>query len=259
MDNKMEAETSRQLSEYLLWLGDDNLILGHRLSEWCGHAPELEEDIALANIALDCLGQASALLRLSGELASNGQSEDDLAFLREAREFKNLQLVEQLNGDFADTIARQFLYDAFAHGLYKELRESSHEELAGIAKKGFKEKSYHLRHSSQWIIRLGDGTEESHNRIKQSLDKFWMYTSEMFEKNALVDALVEKEIIPDLQNLRSIWGATVNSVLDIATLEAPSNDRYMAQGSRDGKHSEHLGHLLSEMQILRRSYPGASW
>jgi len=259
MTKDMDSETRHQLSEFLLWLGDDNLILGHRLSEWCGHAPELEEDIALANIALDCLGQASALLKLSAELSGKDQSEDDLAFLREARDFKNLQLLEQKNGDFATTMVRQFLYDAYAHALYKELRESKHEELSGIAKKGFKEKSYHLRHSSQWIIRLGDGTEESSAKVKDALEKLWMFTSEMFEDSALINALSEKGIIPDLRGLRSIWTATINNILDIATLDVPSSDRYMAQGSREGRHSEHLGILLSEMQILRRSYPGAAW
>jgi ring-1,2-phenylacetyl-CoA epoxidase subunit PaaC len=226
--------------EFLLRLGDDRLVLGHRLSEWCGHAPILEEDIALANIALDCIGHASALLHLAGEVEGKGRTADDLAYFRDAMDFRNCLLVEQPNGDFAFTIARQFLFDAYAAHLYEALQEHSHHELAAIATKAVKEIRYHLRHSSEWTRRLGDGTEESHRRIQHAFDELWQFTDELFE--------VEP-------HLKLAWDNTVNEVLASATLKRPPDNA----PCRRSQHTEHLGHMLAEMQSLARSIPGAQW
>ncbi|QXD16294.1 phenylacetate-CoA oxygenase subunit PaaC [Rhodocaloribacter litoris] len=255
----LDTATKTALFEYLLRLGDDALILGHRLSEWCGHGPYLEEDIALANIALDCLGHANALLGLAGEVEGAGQSADDLAFFRDAIEFRNVQLVELPRGDFAFTIARQFLFSAYAHLLYEGLRESTFEPLAGIAAKAYKEVSYHLRHSSEWMLRLGDGTDESHRRTQQALNDLWMYTGELFEADDVLHALVEAGIAPDVPAARSRWKDMVTTVLEAATLQLPPEPPYMASGGRTGFHTEHLGHLLAEMQFLPRAYPDATW
>lgn len=246
------------LFDYLQRLGDDALILGHRLSEWCGHAPILEEDIALANIALDCIGHAALLLKLAGQIEGKGRSEDDLAYFRETVEFRNLKLVEQPKGDFAITIARQFLIDAYRVLLFEELAKSSNTDLAAIAGKVFKEVRYHLRHSSEWILRLGDGTAESHERIQNALNDLWTFSGEMFEDDAVTKALAAAKIAPLNALLKTRWDEIVAKVLKEATLKLPE-PQYMATGGRKGLHTEHLGRLLSEMQILQRSYPGASW
>ncbi|MGA7161301.1 MAG: 1,2-phenylacetyl-CoA epoxidase subunit PaaC [Bacteroidota bacterium] len=255
----VDFHTRDALTEFLLRLGDDRLVLGHRLSEWCGHAPVLEEDIALANIALDELGQASAFLHLAGEIEGSGRTEDDFAYFREAIQFTNILLVEQPNNDFATTIARQFFFDAYNFSLLQFLQQSAHEQLAGIAAKGFKEATYHLRHSKEWMLRLGDGTEESHRRLQVSVNELWPFTKELFALDKTEHALISEGIIPALDDLDKNWRELVTGVLVSATLVVPENDGHMFSGSRNGKHSEHLGHMLAEMQILARSFPGAKW
>ncbi len=257
--NSFEPEIQEALFDYLLHLGDNRLVLGHRLSEWCGHGPVLEEDIALANIALDLVGQASHLLCLAGEVEGKGRSEDDLAYFREAIAFRNFHLVEQPRGDFAFTIARQFLFDAHSYLLYQKLQNSSYEAFAAIAAKALKEITYHLRHSHQWILRLGDGTEESHRRTQNALEDLWTYTDEMFLSESKDEVLVAQNIVPELSSFRGEWEKMVRDVLTEATLKVPEENQYMAKGCRQGRHSEHLGHLLAEMQILARSFPGAQW
>lgn len=244
--------------EYLLRLADDRLILGHRLSEWAGHAPILEEDIALANIALDLVGQAQALLALAGEVEGQGRDEDALAYFREAREFRNALLCEQPNGDFAVTLVRQLLFDAWDVEVTGALAASPHETLAGIMAKAHKEARYHLRHSSQWVIRLGDGTSESHARAQTAVDELWRFGPELCVPDAVDAALVPLGLAADLDAIRPCWEATLRDVLATATLVAPPS-AFLARGGRIGQHSEHLGHLLAEMQIVARSHPGATW
>ena len=244
--------------EYLLRLGDSCLVLGHRVSEWCGHAPELEEDIALANVALDLTGQADLLLAEAGRLEGKGRDADALAFLRDAWDFRNLLICERPNGDFAHTIVRQFLFDAWQTELYAALAGSSDAALAGIAGKAVKEAAYHLRHSGEWVVRLGDGTEESHARAQAALDAFWPYTGEMFEADETTAALVAACVAPDPATLRPAWARTVDDVLAQATLAKPASG-WMQTGGLKGQHSEALGHLLAAMQFLPRAYPGTKW
>lgn len=251
--------TQKMLANFLLRLGDDRLVLGHRLSEWCGHAPMLEEDIALTNIALDEIGQASAFLHLAGEVEGGRRTEDDLAYFREATRFTNVQLVEQPNNDFAATMARQFLFDAYNYFLLEILQKSAHEQLAGIAAKGLKEATYHLRHSKEWMLRLGDGTEESHRRLQSSVDDLWPFTKELFVFDETERALIDQGIIPPLGGLEKIWNELVFGVFAAATIAIPSKVGYIVSGSRSGSHSEHLGRMLAEMQIVARSFPGAKW
>jgi ring-1,2-phenylacetyl-CoA epoxidase subunit PaaC len=229
---------------YVLGLADDVLILGHRLSEWCGHAPLLEEELALANIGLDLIGQARALYDHAGALEGEGRDQDALAYRRDVTAFRNLLLVEQPNGDFAVTIARQFLYSAYAAPFWCATAGSDDATLAGIAATAQHEAAYHLRHAGDWLIRLGDGTAESHHRAQNAIDTLWPYTGEMFEgSNA---------------SLRGEWDETVDAVLAEATLARPK-DGWMQTGGRSGRHSEHLGYILAELQFLQRAYPGASW
>jgi ring-1,2-phenylacetyl-CoA epoxidase subunit PaaC len=246
------------LVEYLFRLGDDRLVLGHRLSEWCGHAPILEEDIALANISLDCIGQAALFLKLAAEAEGKGRTEDDLAYFREAVDFRNALLMELPKGDFGFTVVRQFLADALAYHFFGALRQASHEALAGIAAKCFKEATYHLRHSSDWMLKLGDGTPESHRRAQRALDEVWPYTGELFAMDDVDAALIERRIAVDLAAIRPLWRKTVEDVVQTATLTVPA-DGFMMRGGRAGRHTEHLGHMLAEMQIVARSHPGASW
>jgi ring-1,2-phenylacetyl-CoA epoxidase subunit PaaC len=248
------------LFEYLLRLGDDRLVLGHRLSEWCGHGPILEEDIALANIALDLLGQATMFLRLAGEVEGQGRTEDALAYFREAVEFRNCQLVELPRGDFAFTIARQFLFDVHAVVVLDALSASSHAELAAIAAKSLKEAKYHVRHSGEWILKLGDGTDESHRRVQRAVDDLWRFTGELFAADAIDRAMHDDGIGPDLGALRERWEGLVRDVMERATLTLPLQTPVQAmRGGRAGAHTESLGHLLAEMQIVARSHPGATW
>jgi len=256
---EINDEKRNELFEYLLRLGDDRLILGHRLSEWCGHAPILEEDIALANIALDCIGQANAFLSLAAEIENKNRTEDDLAYFRDETEFKNLQLVEQPNIDFAYTIARQFFVDAFAVPFYEKLSESVHEELAGIAAKSLKEAKYHLRHSKAWMLRLGDGTQESHKKIQSAVDDLWTYTGELFFENEIDEKLIKEKLIPSAKEIESQWKEEVEKVITEATLKLPEEPNTNLRAGRNGDHTEHLGHILAEMQIVARSHPGAKW
>lgn len=246
------------LFEYLVRLGDDSLILGHRLSEWCGHGPILEEDIAMTNISLDLIGQTTSIFEYAGKVEGKGRSEDDIAFLRYQKDYKNLLLVERPNVDFGVTMMRQFLFDAFRKPLYERLVNSSDAQLSAIAAKSLKETIYHLRHSSEWIIRLGDGTEESHRRVQDALDELWKYTAEMFVEDEVDKALLADGTLPSMEGLKEEWTVTVNSVLEQATLTIPTNN-WEQHGGRNGKHSEHLGFILTELQYMQRAYPGMEW
>lgn len=249
---------STALFTYTLRLGDDLLILSHRLSEWCGHGPILEEDIALTNRALDHLGEARNLLTYAGQVEGQGRSEDDLAYLRMERQFTNMKLVEQPNGDYAHTIVRSFLFDAYHLPLMQAMTKSSDAQLAGIAGKAVKEATYHLRTSSEWMIRFGDGTEESHQRAQNALNALWTFTGELFETDAVTDELVKAGIAPDIAPIKEAWSRTIDQVLSEATLKRPA-DGFMATGGRKGLHTEHLGYILAEMQHVTRAYPGAEW
>lgn len=243
---------------YVLRLADTSLVLGQRLGEWVGHAPALEEDLALANIALDLIGQARLLLSYAGEIEGRGRDEDALAFLRDAPEFCNVSLAEQLNGDFARTLVRQFLLDAWQLELYEALSGSTDSRLAEIAAKAVKETRYHLRFSAGWLVRLGDGTAESHDRAQDALDALWRFTEELLTPDALDEEMAAAGIGPSLTTLRPRWEERVGAVLQEATLKRPPPARYPWHGKR-GVHTEHLGHMLGEMQHLPRTFPGATW
>ena len=244
--------------EYLLRHGDDRLVLGHRLSEWAGHAPILEEDIALGNVALDLIGQAAALLGLAGEAEGKGRDADALAYFREVVDFRNALLCELPRGDFAVTMVRQFLFDAYDVLLTERLQASAHAELAGAMAKAHKEARYHVRHSGDWVVRLGDGTAESHARAQAALDLVWRYAPELFVPDAVDAEMLARGIGADLDALRPEWERSVREVLAEATLTVPAGG-FAARGGRHGRHTEHLGHMLAEMQIVARSHPGASW
>jgi ring-1,2-phenylacetyl-CoA epoxidase subunit PaaC len=243
---------------YALRRADDALILGHRLSEWCGHAPMLEEDMALANMGLDLLGQARELYSYAAKVEANGNDEDRFAYLRDIRQYRNLLLLEQPNGDFARTMARQFFYSVFADLYWRAMMQSKDTTLAAIAAKSEKESAYHVRHSSEWMVRLGDGTDESHRRAQTAVDDLWAFTGEMFAVDDAERGLIEAGIAVDPATLRPRWLETVAKVLAEATLARPNSD-WMQQGGREGRHSEHLGHLLSELQSMQRTFPGATW
>ncbi|MCD9148279.1 1,2-phenylacetyl-CoA epoxidase subunit PaaC [Pseudophaeobacter flagellatus] len=247
------------LFQFLLRMGDNTLILGHRVSEWCGHAPVLEEDIALANTALDLIGQTQMWLGLAGEVQGAGKSADDLAFLRDVWDFRNVLLVEVPNADFGRTLMRQFLFDAWHSIQLGHLMKSSDPRIAAIAAKTSKEVAYHLERSADTVVGLGDGTEESHGFIQAALDYLWPYVGEMFTSDAVDAAMVDAGIAPDPASLRSDYDALVLRVLEDATLTVPDS-RFAHKGGRTGAmHTEHLGHLLTQMQWLQRAYPGASW
>ncbi|MGA7539621.1 MAG: 1,2-phenylacetyl-CoA epoxidase subunit PaaC [Steroidobacteraceae bacterium] len=243
---------------YLLRLADTSLILGQRLGAWVGHAPALEEDLALANIALDLIGQARLLLSYAAEIEGRGRTEDALAFLRDAPEFYNVSLAEQPNDDFGRTIVRQFLLDAWQLELYEALSASSDTRLAEIAAKAVKETRYHLRFSAGWLIRLGDGTAQSHGRVEQALDALWRFTDELLTPDALDEQMAAAGIAPSLATLRPRWEERVGAVLAQATLKRPAASKYPWHG-KHGVHSEHLGHMLAQMQHLPRAFPGAAW
>ncbi len=243
---------------YVLRLADTSLVLGQRLGEWVGHAPALEEDLALANIALDLIGQARLLLSHAGEIEGRGRDEDALAFLRDAPEFRNVSLAEQPNGDFGQTIVRQFLLDAWQLELYEALAASTDTRLAEIAAKAVKETRYHLRFSAGWLVRLGDGTAASHARVEQALDALWRFTAELFTPDELDEEMAAAGVGPSLAVLRPRWEVRVHEVLEEATLKRPAPARYSWHGKR-GVHTEHLGHMLAEMQHLPRAFPGATW
>src|SRR5262245_47892595 len=243
---------------YTLRRADDALILGHRLSEWCGHAPAMEEDMALSNIALDLIGQSRELYSYAAKREGNGSDEDKFAYLRDVTQYRNLLLVEQPNGDFAKTIVRLLLYAAFADLFWRAMMTSNDATLAAIAAKSEKESAYHLRHASEWVIRLGDGTEESHERAQAAIDDLWSFTGEMFSVEDSERGLTDKGTVIDPAGLKDAWLGTIARVVGEATLRLPQND-WMQQGGRGGRHSEHLGHLLSELQYMQRTFPGASW
>lgn len=243
---------------YVLRLGDTSLILGQRLGEWVGHAPALEEDLGLANLALDLIGQARLLLSYAGELEGRGRDEDALAFLREAGEFANASLAEQPNGDFACTIVRQWLLDSWQLQLYQGLTASTDARLGAIAAKALKETRYHCRFSSGWLVRLGDGTEESRQRTQRAVDALWRFTDELFAADETDAQMAQAGIAPELGQLKRAWSARVDTDLAAATLTRPAEQAYAWHGKR-GVHTEHLSHLLTEMQHLQRTYPGAHW
>lgn len=246
------------LFDYLLRLGDDSLILGHRVSEWCGHGPILEEDIALTNISLDLIGQATSLLRYAGEVEGKGRDEDNLAFLRVENAYRNSLLVEQLNGDFGVTILRQFLFDAYRMPLFEALVNSKDKQLAAIAEKSLKETKYHYRHSAEWVIRLGDGTDESHERIQNAVDFLYRFSFDLFFTNEIDGSLVQEGIVPEMKDIYNKWLVSIRNVFTEANLEIPTNN-WEQKGGRIGRHSEHLGHLLAEMQYMQRAFPNMEW
>ncbi|WP_262267970.1 1,2-phenylacetyl-CoA epoxidase subunit PaaC [Microvirga yunnanensis] len=246
------------LVEYLLRLGDNALILGHRLSEWCGHSPALEEDLALSNVALDLIGQTQLWLNLAGEVEGRGRDADKLAYLRDARDFRNVLLVEQPNGDFAATMARQFYFDAWHYLLLRGLTGSTDPRIAEIAAKGLKEVTYHLERSQEWVLRLGDGTEESHRRMQSAVDDLWMYTGELFEGDEVDQVMVRDGIGPDPATLHEPWLGLVRATIEEATLTLPQPG-WAQKGGKRGIHSEHLGYILADLQFLQRAYPNATW
>jgi ring-1,2-phenylacetyl-CoA epoxidase subunit PaaC len=246
------------LFDYALRLGDDSLVLGQRLGAWCGHAPMLEIDLALANIALDLIGQATLFLKLAGEIEGKGRDADALAFRRDVLDFNNCLLVEQPNGDFGQTIARQFLFSLWQELLFRNLSQSRDAQIAAIAAKAHKEVSYHARFAAEWTIRLGDGTEESRARIVSGIEWMWRFVDELFDCDARLAPLIDEGIAADVSELRPEWDARIDHTLSQAGLERPKTRRAIS-GGRVGHHSEHLGHLLAEMQFLPRAYPGAVW
>jgi ring-1,2-phenylacetyl-CoA epoxidase subunit PaaC len=246
------------LYNYTLRLGDNALVLGHRLSEWCSRGPILEEDLALTNMALDLIGRAQAFLRYAGEIDDNGKTADDLAYKRDERSYYNNLIMELPDTNFAFTIARQLIVSAFEYYFYSELSNCKDETIAGISAKALKEVKYHLAHSADWTCRLGGGTEVSHARIQKAVEDLWMYTGELFEMNEVDNVLIKEGIAVDLNIIKPQWYNHVKNVLVEATLDIPE-DGYMQTGGRNGIHTEYLGHILSEMQYLQRAYPDAKW
>lgn len=246
------------LLNYCLSLGDDSLTLGHRLSEWCRNGPFLEEDLALTNVSLDFIGRARLFYSYAAEIEGRQRSEDDLAYLRDCREYRNFLINELPNGDFAFTMARQLMVDSFDMGFFEGLTHSSDTMLAAIAAKAIKESRYHLRRSQDWIVRLGDGTDESHERTQNAFKQLWGYAAEMFEMSEEERQLVDRGIAVDRSTLKADWTTGMHAVLKKATLKIPEQD-WAIGGGRDGQHTEHLGFLLAELQFLQRTYPGQQW
>jgi len=244
--------------QYLLQLADNALILGHRLSEWCGHGPILEQDIAITNIALDLVGQARSWYQYAGEVEGKGRSEDDLAYLRDSMEFRNTLLVEQPNEDWAYTIVRQFFFDSYNYYLHLQLAESNDEQIKAIAIKSLKEITYHLRYSSEWMIRLGDGTEVSHNKMQTAVDDLWMYTGELCTATEVDKAAHAEGFGADMDAIKLSVNAKIKDIMQQATLAIPENG-WMQKGGKVGRHSEHLGFILADLQFLQRAYPGNEW
>jgi ring-1,2-phenylacetyl-CoA epoxidase subunit PaaC len=243
---------------YILHLADSTLILTQRNGAWCGHGPILEQDIAITNITLDLIGQSRNFYQYAAKLIGGEATEDSLAYLRTEREFKNLLITEQENGNWAQTIVRQFFFSVYQYLLYEKLQHSSDEQLAAIAAKSLKEVTYHVSWSSEWVLRLGDGTEESHEKIQEAVNTLWQYTGEMFVLSDYEKALAEENIISDVFLLKDAWMEKVKSVFEEATLTIPENV-FMQTGGKNGVHSEKLGYILAEMQYLQRVYPGAEW
>jgi len=251
-------KTSENLSAYLTRLGDNALILGQQMGAWVSKAPILEEEMAVANFALDYVGQARMFYSVVGELGSHNKTEDQLAFTRDVADFHNLLLVEQPNGNFADTVARQFLFESFYYLQLEALVNSSDERVAEIARKSLKEIDYHLQHMRQWLLRLGDGTAESREKMQSAIDRLWRYTGEMFTSDDLDAWAAEQNIGPDVASLRERYLDNVAGALRDATLDLPE-EQWMASGGKQGRHTEHLGYLLAEMQFLQRAYPASAW
>ena len=274
------SQSTDQLS-YILQIADNALILGHRISEWCGHGPILEQDIAITNTALDHLGQARSLYQYAATIfnalpaeeknnffgsavlqqnvaAGNAIDEDDLAYLRDGWDFRNTLLVEQPNKDWAYTIARSFFFDSFSYYFYTELQKSKDATLAAIAEKSLKEVTYHIRWSSEWVIRLGDGTEESTKRMQEAINERWAYTGELLTMSAADKAMLQEGIGVDLDAIRHLWQARVNTVIAEAGLTLPAT-KWMQEGGKDGRHTEHLGYVLAELQFMQRAYPNMEW
>lgn len=250
---------ANELFEYLMRQGDNALILSQRLSELCGKGPALEEDMALTNVALDLLGQTRMWYGYAAELEGKGRDEDQLAYLRDAQDFRNCLLVEQNNGNYADTMMRQFYFDTWHYFLIGALTRSSDARIAEIAEKSLKEVTYHVRRSGDLIVRLGDGTDISHAKTQTAADELWMYTGEFFNYDAIDLAMMEAGVAPDVAMLRALWLDHVRDIFAEATLAMPSPEAWMQKGGKQGRHSEHLGYLLAEMQFLQRAYPGAEW
>jgi len=246
---------------YILHLADNALIYGHRLSEWCGHGPILEVDMALSNIALDNIGAARSLYQYAATIEGNGKTEDSYPYQRDVREFKNVLLVEMPNGDFADTIARSLFFDAYQFLFYTALQKSSDKQLASIAEKSLKEVTYHLRFSKEWTIRMGDGTEESKQKIQHAINELWSYTGEMFDASDVEKQMIETGIAPDIASLKPLWEQIISDTLEEATLSFPiqMQGAWFQKGGKTGVHTEYMGFLLAEMQYLQKSYPGLEW
>jgi len=248
----------KQLIKYVQRLGDNALILGQRLGEWCGHGPVLEQDIALTNIALDTLGQARLYFQYVAELKGENQTEDDVAFLREEREYTNLLLLEQKNKDWAYTLVRQFLFDVFSFHNLKGLLESSDSTLKAIAARAIKEVKYHKKFSSEWMIRLGDGTDVSHKKVQTALNDLWIFTGEMFKPTEDEDLIAKMGIGTSCEEIQPLWDLEVNEILAEATLQRP-DDTFMRYGGKKGQHSELMGFILADLQYMQRTYPGLQW
>jgi len=249
---------NQSLIDYTLHLADNSLILGQRNSEWCGHGPVLEQDIAITNISLDLIGQARNFYQYAATLIGNDATEDSLAYLRNEKEFKNCLLVEQPKGDWAQTILRQFLFSQYQYLLFQQLQNSKDKQLAAIAEKSLKEITYHLRWSSEWVIRLGDGTEESHTRMRNAINELWRYTGEMFEAASYELRATNEGFGVDVLNLKEQWLSKVKEIFSEATLTIPEKI-FTQTGGKDGKHTEHLGFILTELQYMQRAYPGCEW
>ena len=246
------------LFQLLIRLGDDHFILGHRLSEWCGHAPLLEEDLAMPNMALDLIGQARLIYQYAGEVEGKGRDEDDLAYMRPERQYRNCLLVERPNGDFAHTMARQLYFAAFMEPYWRACLNSADARLAAIAAKAIKEVAYHIRHAGEWVIRLGDGTEESARRMREAVEALHPYTVELFDTDAVSDAMAEAGIAPDPAMLRGEFDSTIGQIFAEAGIAVPQSS-YQPRGGRTGIHGYEIGHILAELQYMQRAYPGANW
>jgi ring-1,2-phenylacetyl-CoA epoxidase subunit PaaC len=245
--------------QYCLRIGDTSLILGQRLSEWCGHGPMLEEDIAISNISLDLIGQARLIFSYAAQISEKNITEDDIAFTRDARAYRNLLMAELPNGDFGNTILKQYLLSVFQYHQYSLLQKSKNESLAAFAVKSLKEISYHVRHAGAWVLRLGDGTQESNLRMQESLNDLWNYTDDLFDADELEKSLTTDGIAADISIIKVLWTKQVIALLGEATLIIPQTNNFLRKGSRQGNHTEHLGYMLAEMQFLPRAYPGAKW
>jgi len=254
-----DLSSKQALASYAAQIGDNGLIIGHRMSEWCFRAPSIEMEMALMNCALDLIGQARELYSYAATTEGNGKTEDDFAYLRDEQDFRNALLTEMPNGDWGDTIVRLFFMSAYNMLFYTALAKSTDAELAAIGAKSVKEVTYHLRFSSEWLIRLGDGTEESHRRVQKSVDDLWMFTGELFTMSAAETALLADGILVDVSALKKDWDQTVRRVLEQATLTIPENNWAQSGGKTAGRHTEHMGYILADMQFMQRRYPGCEW